>query len=47
MKSRGVATIGDLACMSEQDIETFPFRDPKLTRFLRALEDHFRMVIFL
>ncbi|VDK73109.1 unnamed protein product [Litomosoides sigmodontis] len=43
MKSRGVATIGDLACMSEQDIETFPFRDPKLTRFLRALEDHFRM----
>ncbi|VDK84626.1 unnamed protein product [Onchocerca ochengi] len=43
MKSRGVATVGDLACMSEQDIETFPFRDPKLSRFLRALEDHFRM----
>ncbi|EJW81615.1 oxidoreductase, partial [Wuchereria bancrofti] len=43
MKSRGVATVGDLACMSEEDIETFPFRDPKLSRFLRALEDHFRM----
>ncbi|KAM3727727.1 Telomere-associated protein [Dirofilaria immitis] len=43
MKSRGVTTVGDLACMSEQDIETFPFRDPKLSRFLRALEDHFRM----
>uniref|UniRef100_A0A0R3RZR0 Non-specific serine/threonine protein kinase n=1 Tax=Elaeophora elaphi TaxID=1147741 RepID=A0A0R3RZR0_9BILA len=43
MKSRGVATVGDLACMSEQDIETFPFRDPKLSRFLGALEDHFRM----
>uniref|UniRef100_A0A915PDA9 Uncharacterized protein n=1 Tax=Setaria digitata TaxID=48799 RepID=A0A915PDA9_9BILA len=43
MKSRGVSTIGDLARMSEQDIETFPFRGPKLSRFLRALEDHFRM----
>ncbi|CAG9537056.1 unnamed protein product [Cercopithifilaria johnstoni] len=43
MKSRGVATVGNLACMSEQDIETFPFRDPKLSRVLRALEDHFRM----
>ncbi|KAL3990012.1 hypothetical protein ACH3XW_29955 [Acanthocheilonema viteae] len=43
MKSRGVATVGDLACMSEQDIETFPFRDPKLSRFLGALEDYFRM----
>ncbi|EFO21101.2 hypothetical protein LOAG_07389 [Loa loa] len=43
MKSRGVATVGDLACMSEEDIETFPFRDPKLSRFLGALEDHFRM----